>query len=172
MKEVNKMEVSFEYIDPYEEKYDYLMRVEHLGRYLFAANILKDSKRVLDVACADGYGSYILSKNADKVYGMDRNDSYLKIAEEKYNADNIVYKQIDFDSEQITGKYDGIVCFETLEHLKYPEGFLKKLYNVLEDNGTIILSIPNSIYEELENGKNKDSYHLHVFTYNSIIHPI
>lgn len=163
------MEVNFEYVDPFDEKYDYLMRVEHLGRYFFASNILKNRKSILDVACADGYGSYILCKNVEKVYGIDCNNSYLKIANEKYSFENIIYKQMNFDNETIDGKYDGIVCFETLEHLKYPERFLKNLYNILDNNGTLIVSVPNSIYEQFENGKNKDSYHLHVFTYNDIV---
>ena len=139
------MDVNFEYIDPFDEKYDYLMRVEHLGRYFFARDILKKSKLVLDVACANGYGSYILAKGLDKVYGMDYNYSYLEIAKEKYSADNIIYKQMDFNSEKISGKYDGIVCLETLEHLKDPERFLQNLYDVLDVNGILVLSIPNSI---------------------------
>lgn len=166
------MEVNFEYIDPFDESYDYLMRIEHLGRYFFAADIFKNYSRVLDVACADGYGSKILSQNITNVVGIDRNDEYLNIAKTKYNGDNIEYKLIDLDSETIEGTYDGIVCFETLEHLKYPDTFLKNIYNILDDKGTMILSIPNSKYEIIENGKNKDSFHLHVFKYEDIINKL
>ena len=134
------MNVNFEYVDPFDEKYNYLMRVEHLGRYYFAANILKNSKQILDVACANGYGTYILSETATKVTGMDRNESYLEIAKEKYHADNITYRQVNLDDQAIDGEYDGIVCFETIEHLKHPERFLKNLYSILEKHGTLILS--------------------------------
>ena len=163
------MDVNYEYIDPFDEKYHYLMRVEHLGRYYLATNLLKNYQNVLDVACANGYGTYILSKYVNIVYGIDRNKEYLELAKEKYNANNIVYKQLDLNSQKIEGTYDGIVCFETLEHLKYPESFIKDLYNLLDNDGILLLSIPNSIYEKFENGKNKDSYHLHVFEYNDII---
>ena len=37
------------------------------------------------------------------------------------------------------------------------------------DNGIMILSVPNSEYEIIENGKNKDSFHLHVFKYDEIV---
>ena len=163
------MDVNFEYVNPFDARYDYLMRVEHLGRYYFASDILRDYKKVLDVACACGYGTHVLSKIVEKVYGMDRNSEYLKLAKEKYNSNNIEYKLVDFDNEKINGLYDGVVCFETLEHLKYPEKFLKNLYDVLEYDGTLLLSVPNSIYEKFENGKNKDSFHLHVFNYELII---
>ena len=33
----------------------------------------------------------------------------------------------------------------------------------------MILSVPNSEYEIIENGKNKDSFHLHVFKYDEIV---
>lgn len=55
------MEINFEYVDPFNEKYDYWMRVEHLARYLWARDILKNSENVLDVACANGYGTSLIS---------------------------------------------------------------------------------------------------------------
>ncbi len=163
------MEVNFEYVNPFDEKYNYLMRVEHLGRYYFASDFFSKFHKVLDVACADGYGTMILSQKIVNVVGIDKNEEYLNIARTKYHSNNINYKCIDLDAESIIEKYDGIVCFETLEHLKYPKKFLNNLYDILNDNGFIILSIPNSKYEIIENGKNKDSFHLHIFKYDEII---
>lgn len=164
----NKIEVNFEYINPFDEKYNYLMRVEHLGRYYFAKDVLNNCNRVLDVACGDGYGTKVLSEKIKYVVGVDRNKDYLNIAKSKYNNDNIEYKCIDVDKETIVGKYDGIVCLETLEHLKYSDSFLNNLYNILDENGVMILSVPNSKYEIVENGHNKDSFHLHIFKYKDI----
>lgn len=163
------VEVNFEYINPFDERYDYMMRIEHLGRYYFASDRLKNFKKVLDVACADGYGTKILSQSIAIVDGIDRNEEYLRVARTKYNSNNINYKCIDVDNKVITGTYDGIVCFETLEHLKYPKKFLHNLYDILNNKGVMILSIPNSDYEIIENGKNKDSFHLHVFKYDDIV---
>lgn len=166
------MEVNYEYVNPFDEKYDYLMRIEHLGRYFFASDILKNCSKVLDVACADGYGTKILSQNVVNVVGVDRSEKYLNIAKTKYNNDNIKYECIDLDSDTINDLYDGIVCFETLEHLKYPDTFLKNLYDILDFNGIMILSIPNSEYEIIESNQNKDSFHLHVFTYDEIVNKL
>lgn len=162
------MDISFEYIDPFDEKYDYLMRVEHLARYYFAANAFNGFNNVLDVACANGYGTKILSEIAEHVTGIDKNSDYLKEATEKNASDNITYLQMDQDNEELEGCFDGIACFETIEHLKHPEDFLRNLFNVLTNNGTLILSFPNSAYEIIEDGKNKDPYHLHVFEFDEI----
>jgi len=162
------MDINVEYINPFDEKYDYFMRVEHLGRYYFASKVLKDFNNVLDVACADGYGVNLLSKHVKKIVGVDRKKEYLDIAKKRYKNHSIEFYQIDVDINNIEGKYDGITCFETIEHVKYPEKLLNNLYDVLEDNGTLLLSVPNSKYEVIENGKNKDSYHLHVFNINEL----
>lgn len=163
------MDVNFEYINPFDEKYDYLMRIEHLGRYFFASDVIKGFEKVLDVACADGYGTRVLSESVSSVIGVDKNEKYLKIANKKYNYKNIEFRRIDIDEDKITDKYDGIVCLETLEHLKYPKKFLINLYEVLADSGKMVLSIPNSEYEIIENGKNADSFHLHIFEYKNIM---
>ena len=47
---------SIEYCDPFNEKQYYWMRVEHLGRYLYVKNNIKDGCNILDIACANGYG--------------------------------------------------------------------------------------------------------------------
>ena len=163
------MEINFEYVDPFNEKYDYWMRVEHLARYLWAGDILKDSENVLDVACANGYGTNLISQKVKKVVGIDKNERYLDIARTKYHRENILYERLDVDSQKIKGNYDAILCFETLEHVKYPQQLLEKLYSVLKDNGLLLLSVPNSKYEKFINGKNKDPYHLNVFEYDDLV---
>ena len=68
------METNYEYVNPYNSKYDYLMRIEHLGRYFFFFFFLKDFNNVLDIACADGYGTMVLSNDVVNVVGVDRNE--------------------------------------------------------------------------------------------------
>ncbi len=43
---------------------------EHFHRYLFAAEFCRE-KRVLDVACGEGYGCHLLSQVAAQVVGVD-----------------------------------------------------------------------------------------------------
>ena len=162
------MDINVEYVNPFDERYDYFMRVEHLGRYYFASNLLKGFNNVLDIACADGYGVNILSKHVNNIVGIDNKKEYLDIGKKRYKDSKISFLNVDVDINDIQGTYDGIVCFETIEHVKYPEKLLNNLYNILESNGLLILSVPNSNYEVIENGKNKDTYHLHVFDINEL----
>ena len=158
-----------EYVDAFDERYNYWMRAEHLARYLWARDFLTPHQTVLDFACANGYGTKILSSGAQSVVGIDRNPTYLDIARKQYSASNISYQQLDVNLHPIQGKYDIIVCFETIEHVKYPEQLLQNFHQILNPGGLLLLSVPNSAYEKIENDHNKDPYHLHIFQHNELL---
>lgn len=158
-----------EYCNPFDERYNYWMRLEHLGRYFYARDNIDKNSKVLDIACCVGYGTKIISDYCKKITGIDANKTYIDMAKEKYNNSNIEYIVQDIDYENIDGTFDYIICFETIEHVRFPNLLLQKLYNALDENGKIFLSVPNSKYEVVEDKKNKDIYHLHTFEYNEIV---
>ena len=123
--------VNVEYCDPFDDNNNYYMRLEHLGRYIWAKDIIKKLKcdNVLDVACANGYGTKILSDVCKNITGIDNKKVYIEYAINNYNSDNINYMVMDIDKNEINDKFDAAICFETLEHVKYPEKLLKKIYN-------------------------------------------
>lgn len=142
------------------------MKLEHLGRYLWAKKICGelDVARVADIACATGYGCSILAQEAEQVVGIDRSYQYLEKAPKIENV-TYVCKNLDtMEADIYESFFDMIVCFETIEHVKYPERLIQSFSKMLNKNGTLLLSFPNSCYEKVdENGENADIYHLHVF---------
>ena len=60
--------------------------LEHIHRYKFALNYVK-SKKILDIACGEGYGSNILSSEAEKVLGIDISSESINYAKNKYFKD-------------------------------------------------------------------------------------
>jgi len=158
-----------EYCDPFDESYNYWMRLEHLGRYFYAKDNVDKNSKVLDIACCNGYGTKIISNYCKQIIGIDSNNLYIDIAKQKNSNSNIEYIVKNIDYENIDGTFDYIICFETIEHVKYPKLFLQKLSKALNEHGKIFLSVPNSKYELKECGKNKDVYHLHIFEYNEIV---
>ena len=57
------------------------------------------------------------------------------------------YKQVDLNEEiledRIDAKFDLIVCSDTLEHLERPARVLRSMRHLLEDFGSIYVTIPN-----------------------------
>lgn len=91
----------------------------HRWRYEQALKYVA-GKRVLDLGCGVGYGSFILSAGAVQVWGLDDSIESIEFARKHYQRHNIVFlvQNIE-DYEMIAIKYktDIIVAFEVLEHL-------------------------------------------------------
>ncbi len=60
---------------------------EHLHRYYFALYFVK-SKKVLDLACGEGYGSYILSKilseNFEEIIGSEMYKNFINVYKDSH----------------------------------------------------------------------------------------
>ncbi len=157
-----------EFVDPFDgEKNDFLVKAEHLMRYRLAADRIKNGKIVYDIACANGYGTKILSKVSEKAIGLDKTGSFLNDARENNSSDNIEYRQADLDKESLSNlpKADYIICFETIEHLEKPEKFLREAFDLLNAGGVLICSVPNRKYDPVkEDGAPKNEFHKHLFS--------
>lgn len=170
------MNVDLEYCDPFDnEERGIWMKIEHCGRYLYARDRISSlgAKRILDAACADGYGTKMLASTGRDVSGLDINQEYLELARIQNKAEGVSYYQVDFDRDPFPAhltQQDVVVCFETIEHVNHPKVLLKKIHQALKVSGKLLLSFPNAIFEKLdENGKNKDPFHRHIFQIGDIL---
>jgi 2-polyprenyl-3-methyl-5-hydroxy-6-metoxy-1,4-benzoquinol methylase len=114
---------------------------EHIYRYRFATDFV-GGKRVLDIACGEGYGTDALLKaGATSVIGMDISEEVCAHARNKYGID-----ARPGDAENIPladQSVDVIVSFETVEHISSPAAFLDECVRVLAPGGLLIISTPN-----------------------------
>ncbi len=131
---------------------------EHISRYESIQGLLKD-KIVLDIASGSGYGTYLLSDKAKKVYGVDIETEALEYAKRNYAKENIEY--ILGSAENIPlpdSSIDVLVTFETIEHVKDYKTFMREIKRVLKKDGYAIISTPND--PEFPEGNH---FHLHEF---------
>jgi len=120
--------------------------VEHWHRYHFAARWAA-GKRVLDVACGEGYGSALLARHAASVTGVDISPQAVEHARRAYAAlGNVGFAcapctRLPLDDASV----DLAVSFETIEHIAEQEQFMDELARVLTPEGVLILSCPNKL---------------------------
>jgi 2-polyprenyl-3-methyl-5-hydroxy-6-metoxy-1,4-benzoquinol methylase len=142
------------------------LALEHYHRYLFASRFVK-GKRVLDVACGEGYGAAFLSMSAKRVVGIDRDQKTIESARHTYGK----LSSLEF----VTGacealpiepaSFDVVVCFETLEHLDEPDQkrFLASVQRALSPGGICVVSTPDTaVYADSRSSKNE--FHKHELT--------
>ena len=117
--------------------------IEHLHRYAMLDNIVK-GKIVLDVASGEGYGTNLLSKNADLVIGVDIDVRSIQDATLKYKSNKLIFKQGDIGSLPFPDSYfDIVVCFETIEHVEDYLAALNEIKRVLKSEGILVISTPD-----------------------------
>lgn len=129
--------------------------VEHLHRYAITFDFIKN-KKVLDIACGEGYGCYLMSKMASHITGIDIDYQTINKAKDKYNITNIDFLQGDiFKIPANKQSFDVITCFETLEHTDNHDAVLKELKRVLKPSGLLFISTPDKKnYSEKRNYSN------------------
>jgi 2-polyprenyl-3-methyl-5-hydroxy-6-metoxy-1,4-benzoquinol methylase len=100
-------------------------------------------KKILEVGCASGYLSKIFKKNRCSVTGVEINISSAELAKEF--CDRVVIGSIEEEStiRAVEGTYDVIVLADVLEHLHTPERVLTDLYSSLNEDGFLVVSLPN-----------------------------
>jgi len=130
------------------------VRYEHLHRYYLAQNFVK-GKNVLDLACGEGYGSFMLAKQAKSVVGIDNDEKTINHAKEKYVLQkNLKFIQTSMLDLQLDQKFDSIICFEALEHVKEHDKLFSEIKNHLSPKGILVISTPNkTIYSYNEKGE-------------------
>ena len=117
--------------------------IEHLHRYALAKEFVK-GKKVLDIACGEGYGSHLLAETAEMVQGVDIDEIVIAKAKNKYAGRNLSFvagsvEKIPFE----TSSFDVVVSFETLEHISAHDIMLGELKRVLKPGGILLISTPD-----------------------------
>jgi SAM-dependent methyltransferase len=122
---------------------------EHWHRYAFVASIVR-GLRVLDAACGEGYGSFLLAHTAAQVTGIDISADAVTHARERYPSGNLTFVQGSVTKLPLPDAcVDVVVSFETIEHLSPQREMLAEFRRVLKPSGLLVISSPNRpVYNE------------------------
>ena len=112
-------------------------------------NLLEDidNKKICDLGCGTGVLiPFILKKNGNYT-GIDFSKRMLDTIRSKYqkeiNDKKVDLLLSDFKNLDQTRKYDILIGLGFMEYFDEPKKIVKKLYNIIPNEGRIILSFPN-----------------------------
>jgi SAM-dependent methyltransferase len=134
-------------------------------RYLFARE-LAAGRRVLDLACGNGFGTVVLAEVAKDVVGGDVSAEAVATAQRLNPRPNVRYQHVTRPPFPFAdAAFDLIVCLETIEHMHAPEQapFVAELSRVLAPDGVLVLSTPDRDTERAHAlmTEEPNPYHLH-----------
>jgi 2-polyprenyl-3-methyl-5-hydroxy-6-metoxy-1,4-benzoquinol methylase len=120
-----------------EENYWYR---RHLVVYEWIAQRVA-GRRVVDLACGEGYGSAVLGRTAASVIGVDANPDAFEHARLKYSGANVTFERDMI--ETWTGDVDCVVFLQTIEHVQDPDAVLARLADLVGPDGVVYVTTPN-----------------------------
>lgn len=135
--------LSIEQISSFNKKWEFDY---HQGSIKFINNNFKNNPRVLDLGCASGQRSFLLSKISKEVIAIDYDLKLIKEAQKKYTDINnlsFVCKDIkDYlnDLDLKTDMFDLVFCSHILEHI---ENFEEILIDLKKITKNIYIEVPD-----------------------------
>lgn len=153
--------------DDGKHHYDPMEASIHLTRYMLVKQYVS-GKRVLDIACGEGYGSFLIKKwGAKSVIGVDIDTNAILKADENFKSNGITFICGDAQALDIKDKFDVIVSLETIEHVENDSLYLHQLKQLLADDGVLVISCPNDYWYFKDDECNP--YHLRKYTFELFI---
>jgi 2-polyprenyl-3-methyl-5-hydroxy-6-metoxy-1,4-benzoquinol methylase len=141
-----------------EENYWYR---RHLVVYEWIASRVA-GKRVVDMACGEGYGSDVLAESAASVVGVDANPEAHEHARLRYVRPNLRYQR-DL-VETFAEPCDAVVFLQTIEHVQDPGAILEHFKSMLAPGGVAFVSTPNLLTLAPPGAEKSDNpWHVHEY---------
>jgi SAM-dependent methyltransferase len=116
----------------------------HLAVYRWIAERCR-GKRVVDMACGEGYGAAVLSETAAAVIGVDANPEAFEHARLRYRAPNLSFERALVEQFDQGAPLDAIVFLQTIEHVEQPDRLLARFASLLSPGGVLYVTTPNRL---------------------------
>ena len=128
---------------------DRLVRWSHRRRFETGLALSKRfrGKRILDYGCGDGTFLALLWERGDRpaaAVGAELDDVQIDDCRVRLGRlPGVRFESIArLDEHAHRGSYDGVVCMEVLEHVVAVDAVIDRLWGLLADEGTLIVSVP------------------------------
>lgn len=136
------------------------MIARHFFAYKFAENYCR-GKRVLDLGCGEGYGTYYLSQFALEAVGVDRDPAIISYAKNKYKKGNLNYLVSGAEQLNLLPKSFDLICsFQVIEHIEDVKSYLENIKTLLADGGIFICSTPSKLDSSPHSATPLNKFHL------------
>lgn len=117
-----------------------------LARYKFVAKMLSGKNHVLEVGCADAFGTRLVQQEVAHVTAIDFDPVFINDVQERSNPlwpmTSFVH---DILESPVDDTFDAIYCLDVFEHIpqESENTFIDHLLSSLAPSGVVIIGIPS-----------------------------
>jgi len=119
-----------------------------LSRYKFVAKMLCRKDNVLEIGCADGFGSRVVKQEVGKLTAVDFDPIFIENAKQisdsrwpvKFVTHNMLHGPV-----VASPKFDACYCCDVIEHIEpsFEDVFMRNLAESLTNDGLAIVGCPS-----------------------------
>jgi SAM-dependent methyltransferase len=119
-------------------------------------------RRVVDMACGEGYGSRVLAGSAARTVGVDANPEAHEHARLRYLHPNLRFERDLVES--FSEPCDAVVFLQTIEHVQDAGAILEHFKSMLQPGGIAYVSTPNLLTLAPPGAEKSDNpWHVHEY---------
>lgn len=102
-------------------------------------------KRVLDLACGEGYGVDLIAQQAAEVVAVDANPEAHEHARLRYRRPNLRFERALVEDFADGTEYDRVSFLQTIEHMQDPAAVVANISKLLKPGGACYITTPNRL---------------------------
>ena len=117
-----------------------------LSRYKFVSKIFDGLDNVLEIGCADAFGTRIVQQSVNRMTAIDFDQIFIDDIKERYNKNwPLRFFKHDILKSSVKGKFDGVFSLDVLEHInpKNENKFIINSIKSLKKNGIMLTGMPS-----------------------------
>ncbi|MFP4025139.1 MAG: class I SAM-dependent methyltransferase [Thiohalospira sp.] len=138
---------SEEYISHSDTKKGIVNRLYHIARKIMLEKKyrlikkISSGKSILDIGCGTGYFLNYMQKRGYQTLGVEVSDDARAFGKQNFKLN--IFPPDHLLNNKIGRQYNVITLWHVLEHIYDPKSYIQKISNILEEDGVLIVALPN-----------------------------
>jgi len=109
-------------------------------------------KKILDLACGEGYNSRIMARKGAKVTGVDFSNKMIGYAREQDKKDKLGIDYFLGNAGNLrifkNNTFDIVTCFMALQDMKNYKSAINEVHRILKKKGRFVFAMPHPCFEK------------------------
>jgi len=137
-----------------DQMYQWVKRRALNSKVNLIDRLAQEKGNLMDIGCGTGDFLVACKKNGWNTTGIEPSEKARKLGLEKLesssgqNTNGSIFQDIKeyrntVEKDKVETKFDVITLWHVLEHVPVITEYVKELHNLLADNGTLVLAVPN-----------------------------
>ena len=145
--EIGAYYISEDYISHSDTQKGLISKLYHFARKIMLnkkyrlIKKISSGKDILDIGCGTGYFLNHMKQKGYETLGVEVSEQAREFGKQKFGLN--ILPPDELLNEKITGQFKIITLWHVLEHLFHPEKYLQTIFKILDNDGVLILALPN-----------------------------